>query len=236
MRDLSWGWYISCNIIFMMKWFLFFIICLVPVFANSEKQEMVYKCSTLSRMIEIEEGLPPLLLSAITFVESSDMPWVIGVEGKSFRFNTKQGALDKIKELKAKRHKNFDVGCMQINHHYHKDKFQSEEDMINPIHNIRFAARFLKHLKEESGSWEKAVSYYNSRDLRYSAPYANKVYQHWGKIKSAGSLPLEILSFVDAPKTKAGTKSNAPQPMIINTVLHRAKIAYLTYKKTLIRK
>jgi hypothetical protein len=219
----------------MMKWFLIYLVALLPVFAESEKKERIYKCSTLSRMIEIEEGLPPLLLSAITFIESSDMPWVIGVEGQSHRFNTKKGALEKIKELKARRHKNFDIGCMQINHHYHKDKFQSEEDMLNPIHNIRFAARFLKQLKEESGSWEKAVSHYNSRDLRYSAPYANKVYQHWGKIKSMGNLPLELANFANVPKAKLDVKLNA-QPILPNSPLERAKIAYLTYKKTLVRK
>lgn len=219
----------------MMKWFLLYIAFILPIFAEPEKQEMVYKCSTLSRMIEIEEGLPPLLLSAITFIESSDMPWVIGVEGKSFRFNTKKEALEKIKELKIRRHKNFDIGCMQINHQYHKDKFQSEEDMLNPIHNIRFAAKFLKLLKEESGSWEKAVSYYNSRDLRYSAPYANKVYQHWGKIKSMGNLPLDLANFANVPKSKLEATQNA-KPTLTNTSLERAKIAYLTYKKTLVRK
>ncbi len=218
-----------------MKWFLFFIVCIGSVFAGSEKQEMIYKCSTLSRMIEIEEGLPPMLLSAITFIESSDMPWVIGVKGQSHRFNTKKEALEKIKELKAKRHKNFDIGCMQVNHHFHKDKFQSEEDMLNPIHNIRFAARFLKQLKEESGSWEKAISYYNSRDLRYSKPYANKVYQRWSKIKSMGELPLDLENFAYVPKAKLGVKLNA-QPILTNSPLERAKIAYLTYKKMLVRK
>ena len=186
-------------------------------------------------MIEIEEGLPPMLLSAITFIESSDMPWVIGVKGLSHRFNTKKEALEKIKELKAKRHKNFDIGCMQVNHHFHKDKFQSEDDMLNPIHNIRFAARFLKQLKEESGSWEKAISYYNSRDLRYSKPYANKVYQRWSKIKSMGELPLDLENFAYVPKAKLDVKLNA-QPILTNSPLERAKIAYLTYKKMLVRK
>lgn len=219
----------------MMKQLLFFIVLILPVVATAPQPEMVYKCSTLSRMIEIEEGLPPLLLSAISFVESSDMPWVIGVKGGSHRFNTKKGALAKIKELRAKRQKNFDVGCMQINHFFHKDKFQSDEDMLNPVRNIRFAARLLKELKAETGSWEKAIAYYNSRDLRYSSPYANKVYQHWGKIKSLGGLQAELASFENVPKDKLEVKVNA-QPIISNSILQRAKIAYLTYKKTLVRK
>jgi hypothetical protein len=219
----------------MMKYVLFFIALLLPIAATAPQPEMVYKCSTLSRMIEIEEGLPPLLLSAITFIESSDMPWVIGVKGASHRFNTKKGALAKIKELRAQRQKNFDIGCMQINHFFHKDKFQSDEDMLNPVRNIRFAAQLLKELKAETGSWEKAVSYYNSRDLRYSKPYATKVYQHWGKITSSGGAPTELASFANIPKAKLDVKLNT-QPILTNSPLQRAKIAYLSYKKTLIRK
>lgn len=219
----------------MMKYILFFITFIYPIAAAAPQPEMIYKCSTLSRMIEIEEGLPPLLLSAITFIESSDMPWVIGTPTASHRFNTKKSAVAKIKELRAKGQKNFDVGCMQINHFFHKDKFQSDEDMMNPVRNIRFAAQLLKELKTETGSWEKAIAYYNSRDLRYSTPYANKVNQHWSKIKSLGGLPTELASFAKVPKTKPEAKLKT-QPVVSNSILSRAKIAYLTYKKTLIRK
>lgn len=219
----------------MMKWFLFISILMIETVVGEPQQEMIYKCSTLSRMIEIEEGLPPLLLSAITFVESSDMPWVIGVEGASHRFRTKQGALEKIKQLKARGHKNFDIGCMQINHHYHKDKFPSEEEMINPIRNIRYAAKLLKELKAETGSWEKAVSYYNSRNLKYSAPYAQKVYQHWGKIKPFEHTFLGLESLMHDTKGQM-TQKKGSQTYGVNESLQRAKVAYLTYKRTLVRK
>jgi hypothetical protein len=185
-------------------------------------------------MIELEEGLPPLLLSAVTFVESSDMPWVIGVKGVSHRYSSKHEALAKIKELKNKGYKNFDIGCMQINHFFHNNKFQSEEDMLNPIRNIRYAAKFLKQLKFETGSWDKAIAYYNSRDLRYSTSYTNKIYDHWNKIKSNSNLPIEQSSLPsmlkDNPRTKWYTSN-----IVNNNTLQRAKLAYLTYKKTLIR-
>jgi hypothetical protein len=218
-----------------MKWLFFICLMIINGVVGEPQQEMIYKCSTLSRMIEIEEGLPPLLMSAITFVESSDMPWVIGVEGASHRFRTKQAALEKIKQLKAKGHKNFDIGCMQINHFYHKDKFSSEEEMINPIRNIRYAARLLKELKAETGSWEKAVSYYNSRNLKYSVPYAQKVYQHWGKIKPFEHTFLGLESLMhDAQNTPSAKRT--PQIQTMNASLQRAKVAYLTYKRTLVRK
>lgn len=218
----------------MMKHFFIFTLIAFAKVTASTQGEMVYKCSTLSRIIETEEGLPPLLLSAVTFIESSDMPWVIGAEGASHRYYTKQSALEKIKELKALGKKNFDIGCMQINYFFHKDKFQSEEDMLNPVRNIRYAAKLLKQLKDETGSWEKAVAYYNSRDLRYSAAYTNKVYNHWHKIRSMGNLPFELNSFANTPKNKPNVKLQAP-PVLTNNALQKAKIAYLTYKKTLIR-
>lgn len=227
-------WYASCKYSDMMKW-MFFIVIMIKGIVGAAQQETIYKCSTLSRMIEIEEGLPAMLLSAISFIESSDMPWVIGVEGVSHRFQTKQAALEKIKQLKAKGHKNFDIGCMQINHYYHKDKFSSEEEMINPIRNIRYAAKLLKELRAETGSWEKAVSYYNSRNLKYSAPYAQKVYRHWGKIKSFEHSFFGVETLMHDSKGKLAVITS-PQSQAVNESLQKAKVAYLTYKKTLVRK
>lgn len=218
----------------MMKWLLGLVALILPAHWGNPTKGIVYKCSTLSRMIEIEEGLPPFLLSALTFVESSDMPWVVGVEGVAHRFYTKEGALNKIKELTTNETKNFDVGCMQINHYFHKDKFESAEDMLNPVRNVRYAARLLKDLYKETGSWEKAVAYYNCRDLRYSAPYAQKVYQQWNKIKSKGLPSFDFGSFANIPKDKPNAALTT-EPTLSNKLLHRAKIAYLSYKRTLVR-
>jgi len=55
-----------------------------------------------------------------------------------------------------------DVGCMQINHHFHASSFASVEDMLDPSKNVNYAARFLQQLKAREGSWTLAVARYHA--------------------------------------------------------------------------
>ena len=55
-----------------------------------------------------------------------------------------------------------DIGCMQINHHYHGANFRSLEAMFDPAQNIDYAARFLHDLKEREKTWTMAVARYNA--------------------------------------------------------------------------
>lgn len=190
------------------------------------------KCSNLARLVEIEEGLPPFLLTAITFVESSDMPWVVGIQGNSYRYRTKNEALAKIQELKAKGKKNFDIGCMQINHYFHGNNFQTDHHILNPLENIRYAARLLKKLKEENGSWEKAIAYYNSKDLKFSMSYTQKVYQHWNKIRYLKMIPFDIATFANISKNEHQTTLSKSSSSLQTQT---RKITYLTQRRTLIR-
>lgn len=55
-----------------------------------------------------------------------------------------------------------DIGCMQVNYHYHGRNFASVEAMFDPVHNVDYAAQFLKGLKAREGSWTLAVARYNA--------------------------------------------------------------------------
>ncbi len=55
-----------------------------------------------------------------------------------------------------------DIGCMQINHHYHGANFVSLAAMFDPAQNIDYAARFLRDLKVRERSWTMAVARYNA--------------------------------------------------------------------------
>ena len=55
-----------------------------------------------------------------------------------------------------------DVGCMQINHHFHARHFASLEDMLDPAQNVAYAARFLSELKKREGSWTMAIARYHA--------------------------------------------------------------------------
>ena len=55
-----------------------------------------------------------------------------------------------------------DIGCMQINHHYHGAAFASLAAMFDPALNIDYAARFLRDLKARERTWTMAVARYNA--------------------------------------------------------------------------
>src|SRR5690606_23793440 len=55
-----------------------------------------------------------------------------------------------------------DLGCMQINHHYHAAAFKGVRDMLDPARNVDYAARFLRDLKGRHESWSLAVARYHA--------------------------------------------------------------------------
>ncbi len=198
-----------------MKRCMYFLICFSTVFG-----EGLLKCQDLVSSIELVENLPKGLLSAIINVESSGMPWVIGVRGVSYRYHTKEEAAKKINELVAQGERNFDIGCAQINYHHHKHQFESIHQMLHPETNIRYAAKFLKQLFSESGNWNKAIAYYNSRDLSVSGVYMAKVHKAWNAPYSSQK------------KLKDPLEQKAVQTIVTSRV-NQARIAYNHYKRTI---
>ena len=55
-----------------------------------------------------------------------------------------------------------DLGCMQINYHYHHEAFASVAEMLDPHENVDFAARFLADLHARHQTWTMAVARYHA--------------------------------------------------------------------------
>ncbi len=51
---------------------------------------------------------------------------------------------------------------MQINHYYHGSHFSSVAEMFDPHANVDYAARFLRDLKAQEGSWTLAAARYHA--------------------------------------------------------------------------
>jgi soluble lytic murein transglycosylase-like protein len=65
-------------------------------------------------------------------------------------------------DARKKGKKLIDLGCMQVNHHYHGKAFPSVMDMLDPKQNVAYAARFLGELRGREGSWTMAVARYHA--------------------------------------------------------------------------
>jgi soluble lytic murein transglycosylase-like protein len=113
-----------------------------------------------------KHGVPVGMLYAVGLTETgrgeSLHPYAMNIEGKASFDARPQEAIARFQVAQAAGIKLIDVGCMQINHHYHRDKFASVEQMFEPAANVDYAARFLKELKAREGTWTMAVARYHA--------------------------------------------------------------------------
>lgn len=110
--------------------------------------------------------IPVNVLYAVGLTESARgsrlEPFAINVEGQAYFSSTLAEALHKVRMAQARGAKLIDIGCMQINHHYHGKKFASLELMFDSARNVEYGAKFLVELKAREGSWTKAVARYHA--------------------------------------------------------------------------
>lgn len=89
-------------------------------------------------------------------------PYSMNVDGRAVSSASLAEAVANFQRYKAAGARMIDIGCMQINHHYHAEHFTSLEAMFDPSQNIDYAARFLRELKERERTWTMAVARYNA--------------------------------------------------------------------------
>jgi Transglycosylase SLT domain len=156
--------------------------------ANAHDNEAPWTlCSQAVAQVEDGEELPEYMLAAIALVESGRWhkdseeilawPWTITAEGRGRYLPSKAAALAEIKALKAKGISNIDVGCMQINLLHHPKAFEDLDAALDPARNVAYAAQLLRSLRQQRGSWTRAVGDYHSTTPSRSGPYRVKVFQ-----------------------------------------------------------
>ncbi len=111
-------------------------------------------------------GIPLGVLYAVGLTETgrrnSLQPYALNIEGRVYFGDSKDQALAEFNAARASGKKLIDIGCMQINHHYHRDQFPSLDAMFEPGQNVEYSARFLKQLKDRHTSWTMAVARYHA--------------------------------------------------------------------------
>jgi soluble lytic murein transglycosylase-like protein len=111
-------------------------------------------------------GIPLGILYAVGLTETGRRgalhPYALGAEGQTVFAGNIDHAMASFEVMRQKGIKLIDLGCMQINHYYHGEKFGSVRAMFDPAKNVDYAARFLKELKQREGSWTMAVARYNA--------------------------------------------------------------------------
>ena len=156
-------------------------------------------CENTIESVELQTDIPKGLLLGIGKAEAIRKinnkyiiwPWTINHAGKSLFFDNKEQMKNYVfKNLKRKDF-NIDVGCMQINIKWHKNNFKKISDMFEVNPNISYAASFLKQLKNQHGSWDKAIKHYHSSDPKKNNPYLIKVKNFWKKAENTKIIKVE---------------------------------------------
>ena len=196
--------------------FLFFLFTFLTPVNGVYSQSLNYhqdtlQCEYLAKDAEKKYELPENILLSISRVESGYQkvdgiirawPWTLNAGGDSAYFKTKKAALNSLKKRIESGVNNIDVGCMQINYRWHNKLFSNLSDMINPIKNVDYGARFLKKLFQRHGSWEKAVKYYHSSKSKFNVRYYKKVKAIWKRENNESSLKPILVAAASKSETK----------------------------------
>lgn len=110
--------------------------------------------------------VPIGILYAVGLAETgrkgSLQPNALNIEGKAVFPASRGAAIAAVEAARRQGTKLIDLGCMQINQHYHGSHFRSLADMLDPQQNVDYAARFLVTLKSRHDTWSMAVARYHA--------------------------------------------------------------------------
>ena len=181
---------------------LFITLFFLSIGASSKlKASAIEICDESIEKVAQISSVPKQVLYKIARLESGrhlkgkhvSWPWSLNNAGKGYFFETKKAALSKLGVLISNGEKNIDLGCMQLNLRWHARYFNSLEEMISPTNNVSYAAKFLEQLYKETGTWEKAVKFYHSRNSKYNTTY----YANYEKMPIPSGVQNDQISSVE---------------------------------------
>jgi hypothetical protein len=171
--------------------------------------------------------IPAQLLSAISLAEAGRWlaprrafvawPWTVYAERRGRHFANKAAALAAVKRLRAKGVRNIDVGCMQVNLHYHPRAFRDLGQALEPVSNIDYAARLLRRLHGQYRSWSAAVAHYHSATETLGRPYRIKVMRLWHQERRRAMTERQRLAQAEFQRRRAAWRARR-QPSQKNAI------------------
>ncbi|EHS53761.1 Lytic transglycosylase catalytic [Rhizobium sp. PDO1-076] len=139
---------------------------LVLISFTSSASASVGVCEREISAAAAKYGVPEGILYSVGLTETgrkgSLQPYAMNVEGRAVYSGDMNEALGAFQVARGQGAKLIDVGCMQINQHFHGDQFTSVQAMFDPKKNVEYAARFLSKLHNRHETWTMAVARYHA--------------------------------------------------------------------------
>ncbi len=137
-----------------------------------------------------EYQVPAGILFAIALTESGratdggrmlPWPWALNLEGKAIYFSSRTEADARLTQL-IHQNRAPDIGLMQVNWKYHRDKLGNPDQAFDPWLNLRAGARVLRQEYEATGDWWQAVGRYHSRTPARAKTYRARVLRWYRRL------------------------------------------------------
>ena len=141
--------------------------------------------------------LPAEVLYAVALTESArrvdstgnvrPWPWTLNVRGRGHFFASRQEAEAALQGLLDQGRTSVDIGLMQVNWRYHRQRLGSLQRAIDPYHNLRVAAEILRDCHRNRQDWWEAVGCYHAPNSPHrAARYRARVFEHWQRVTERG--------------------------------------------------
>ncbi|MDR3430731.1 MAG: transglycosylase SLT domain-containing protein [Rouxiella aceris] len=144
---------------------------LMPLCAFAKTSQTLQQIPLAYHDIAVAARVPAESLYSLALTESSrrlaygerPWPWTINVEGKGYRYETREAAWQALLQFVRKAPlKHIDVGIAQVNLGWNGHLFSSFYEAFDPYTNLRVAARILRTCYDANpGSWIKAAGCYH---------------------------------------------------------------------------
>ncbi len=144
-------------------------------------------------------NIPPEVLYTLALIESGNQtaskvyrpwPWTLTINKESYYFNNQNEVTVKLAEVLAQANppSQLGVGLMQIEWHYHKARFKSPSQALDPYYNLRVGAEYFAQLINETGDVWQAIGRYHSKTPKFAAAYQTRFSKHFVKLITKGGV------------------------------------------------
>ena len=144
-------------------------------------------CTDHAIEAERQYQLPPGLLLAVSLVETGmggkPRPLAINDDGRPVVPETLDEARRHLRDPAGRLKTGLFVGCMQLSVTWHAQNFKPVDRIVEPRENVFYAARYLKRLRAEMGSWTKAIGRYQGGSRSQRLAYICKIHENLAELE-----------------------------------------------------
>jgi soluble lytic murein transglycosylase-like protein len=142
-------------------------------------------------------GVPADIFYAIALTESGKVvdqfrtrrpwPWTLNVGGKGYFYSSREDAHRALQGFLAQGKRSIDIGLMQVNWRWHRDKLDDPWQVLDPDHNLQVGARILASCyREGRDRWDAVGCYHAPNNQKFASRYRKNVAAHWRRIARRG--------------------------------------------------